>query len=99
MQTHNVTWDISHVPKQISNGFRIQLRYNGLITPCTSRLPSVPSGFADISTVVLADAFDPRAGHVAVTVPWVISGNYSLVLFGDSGNYSPEFQILGGPVQ
>jgi hypothetical protein len=47
--------------------------------------------------VVLADAFDPRKGHVEVTVPWVREGNYTLVLFGDSGNYSPVFSILGGP--
>jgi hypothetical protein len=32
-----------------------------------------------------------------VTVPWVIEGKYSLVFFGDSGDYSDEFKILGGP--
>jgi hypothetical protein len=35
VKTHNVTWDISNVPKQISNGFSIRLRSDGLITPCT----------------------------------------------------------------
>jgi hypothetical protein len=32
-QTHNVTWDISNVPKQISNRFSIRLRSDNLITP------------------------------------------------------------------
>jgi hypothetical protein len=47
--------------------------------------------------VVLAEGFDPRSGHVEVTVPWVVEGKYSLVFFGDSGDYSDEFTILGGP--
>jgi hypothetical protein len=40
LQKHNVTWDLSHVPKQITNsdGFRIQLRVNDLISPCASWL-------------------------------------------------------------
>jgi hypothetical protein len=39
VQTHNVKWDISHVPKQITNsdGFRIQLRFDDLISPRSSR--------------------------------------------------------------
>jgi hypothetical protein len=39
-QKHNVTWDISHIPKQITNsdGLRIQLRYDSRISPCALRL-------------------------------------------------------------
>jgi hypothetical protein len=79
-QTHNVTWDITDVPKQISNKFSVRLRRGGLATP-----------------LVLADGFDPRKGSVEVKVPWVVEGEYQLVLFGDSGNFSPLFTIKGGP--
>jgi hypothetical protein len=29
-----------------------------------------------------------------VTVPWVEDGQYTIILFGDSGNVSPTFTIL-----
>jgi hypothetical protein len=45
----------------------------------------------------LAYNFDPRKGRVEVKVPWVVEGNYTLVLYGDSGNWSEEFAIKGGP--
>ncbi|GJE98813.1 hypothetical protein PsYK624_150500 [Phanerochaete sordida] len=45
--------------------------------------------------VVLAHDFDLRAGRVEVTVPDVITGNFSVVLFGDSGNWSEDFTIEG----
>jgi hypothetical protein len=48
----------------------------------------------DAAAVILADSFDPRTGHVEDTVFWVYAGNYSLILYGDSGNL---LQILGGP--
>ncbi|GJE98814.1 hypothetical protein PsYK624_150510 [Phanerochaete sordida] len=47
--------------------------------------------------VVLAHDFDLRAGRVEVTVPDVITGNFSVVLFGDSGNWSEDF-VINGPV-
>jgi hypothetical protein len=50
-----------------------------------------------IPTVSLAEDFDPRGGFVAITVPSLVVGNYSIVLYGDSGNWSDEFEILGGP--
>jgi hypothetical protein len=31
---------------------------------------------------------------VEVTVPWVEDGEYTIILFGDSGNVSPTFSIL-----
>jgi hypothetical protein len=44
--------------------------------------------------VILAKDFDPLAGSAQVTVPWVVNGTYSIVLFGDSGNDSEDFTIL-----
>ncbi|KAI0723815.1 hypothetical protein C8T65DRAFT_627520 [Cerioporus squamosus] len=76
-QRHNVTWDNSDPPKQISNRASIKLRKGDLITP-----------------LILAQDFDLRAGHVEVTVPWVDEGSdYTIVLFGDSGNWSQDFTI------
>jgi hypothetical protein len=82
-QVHNVTWDVSDPPAQITNKIgRIQLREGGLTTP-----------------LILADGFDILLGSIEVTVPWVITGSdYQLVLFGDSGNFSPEFTIKGSPL-
>jgi len=80
-EMHNVTWDISQAPANITNQFggRIQLRADGHTT-----------------FVVLADNFDILLGTYPITVPWVITSNkYQLVLFGDSGNFSPEFTING----
>ncbi|KAF5382314.1 hypothetical protein D9757_008489 [Collybiopsis confluens] len=80
-EVHNVTWDVSDPPAQITNRFNslIQLRKAGLTTP-----------------LILADDFDILLGTIEVTVPWVITGSdYQLVLFGDSGNFSPEFTING----
>jgi len=75
---HNVTWDVSNPPKQITNGIgMIMLRKDGLTTP-----------------LILADNFNILLGRIEVVVPWVIPGDdYQLVLFGDSGNFSPNFTI------
>ncbi|TBU35383.1 hypothetical protein BD311DRAFT_743895 [Dichomitus squalens] len=83
-QRHNVTWDVSNPPKQITNkqGL-ILLRKSGETTP-----------------VVLENGFDILLGRIEITVPWVVDGDdYSLVLFGDSGNFSPDFTIQGSGVQ
>ncbi|KAJ3830639.1 hypothetical protein EV361DRAFT_193091 [Lentinula raphanica] len=78
-EVHNVTWDISQAPVNITNKFgRIQLRQDGITFP-----------------IVLADDFDILLGAYNITVPNVISGIYELVLFGDSGNFSPDFTING----
>ncbi|GJE96400.1 GPI anchored serine-threonine rich family protein [Phanerochaete sordida] len=46
--------------------------------------------------LVLAHNITLRDGHVQVTAPQVVTGNdYSLVLFGDSGNWGPQFTIKG----
>ncbi|RDB22175.1 hypothetical protein Hypma_010613 [Hypsizygus marmoreus] len=42
----------------------------------------------------LTSGFDLRTGLVEVTVPDVDSGQYTITLFGDSGNISPIFHIV-----
>ncbi|KAI9060463.1 hypothetical protein FKP32DRAFT_1632356 [Trametes sanguinea] len=78
-QTHNVTWDTSDAPANITDRFgsRIQLRKGDTTTP-----------------LILQQNFDILLGRIEVVVPWVLPDtDYSLVLFGDSGNFSPEFSI------
>ncbi|CDO70317.1 hypothetical protein BN946_scf184843.g6 [Trametes cinnabarina] len=79
-QRHNVTWDTTDAPVNITNKVgTILLRKGDLTTP-----------------LVLAAGFDILLGRIEVTVPWVIpDSDYSVVLFGDSGNFSPEFTIQG----
>ncbi|KAF9469378.1 hypothetical protein BDZ94DRAFT_377838 [Collybia nuda] len=43
---------------------------------------------------VLAKGFSLRDGKVNVTVPHVNPGKYTITLFGDSGDVSPEFDIV-----
>ncbi|KAJ7240628.1 hypothetical protein B0H12DRAFT_51643 [Mycena haematopus] len=72
-----LTWDASNAPPSISNGALLMLRQNNRTSP-----------------FILAKDFDLRAGSLEITVPWVLSAdNYELVLFGDSGNFSPVFTI------
>jgi hypothetical protein len=93
-----VTWDTTGAPAHISNGFFILLRFNEITTPreyCTSSFCPARADRGSAYSVILAQNFDPRKGRVEVTVPLVQPGsNYSIVLFGDSGNWSPQFQIL-----
>ncbi|KAH9950323.1 hypothetical protein B0H21DRAFT_724329 [Amylocystis lapponica] len=81
-QRHNVTWSTADAPVHITNKIgQIQLRDYDTSTP-----------------LILASGFNILDGRVEVEVPWVVPGdNYSLVLFGDSGNFSPQFSIQGGP--
>ncbi|KAJ7162709.1 hypothetical protein C8R43DRAFT_1062988 [Mycena crocata] len=73
----NVTWDASGAPENISNESMLLLRQGDITAP-----------------FILAKDFDLRAGSLEITVPWVLTAtDYSLVLFGDSGNFSPEFTI------
>lgn len=75
---HNVTWDTSSRPDQITNPVgQIQLRKDGVTLPA-----------------VLAQDFQLTDGRVEITVPYVEPGSgYQIVLLGDSGNFSPEFMI------
>ncbi|KAF5373573.1 hypothetical protein D9758_000962 [Tetrapyrgos nigripes] len=76
----NVTWDTSDAPVQISNGASVLLNVHG------RPAEDVPK---------LAQDFDLRAGFVEVTVPDVSPGtDYSITLFGDSGNTGENFAIV-----
>ncbi|KAH9851825.1 hypothetical protein C2E23DRAFT_732395 [Lenzites betulinus] len=80
-QRHNVTWDTSNAPKQITNRQgKIVLAKGGLLD---NGMPHP-----------LATGFDILLGRTEVTVPNVTPGSdYTIVLFGNSGNDSPEFTI------
>jgi len=77
-QRHNVTWDTSNRPVRITNSVgRILLRRGDRTT-----------------SLVLADNFSILLGRIEVVVPRVPhDSDYQLVLFGDSGNFSPKFTI------
>jgi len=77
-QHHNVTWDTSEAPVNITNKIgMIFLRKGGLTT-----------------NLSLASNFSILLGRIAVEVPLVETGSdYQVVLFGDSGNFSPFFTI------
>lgn len=79
-QTHNVTWDTSDAPVNITN-----------------KVGTVAFGFSGIETpLILANGFDILDGRVEVIVPEVFTrDDYFLILFGDSGNFSPNFTING----
>ncbi|KAG7090298.1 hypothetical protein E1B28_011895 [Marasmius oreades] len=76
----NVTWDTSDAPVLISNGAGITLNKD-------DRIGS--EGFLkEFNSFSLLDGF------AEVSVPDVYPGHdYSITLFGDSGNNSPHFQI------
>ncbi|ESK90214.1 hypothetical protein Moror_7728 [Moniliophthora roreri MCA 2997] len=74
----NVTWDTSDAPELISGGSAIQLNK------------------ADVPTDLpyLLQGFDLRVGWVEIDVPQVNPGNdYSITLFGSSGNRSKKFGV------
>ncbi|KAJ7445900.1 hypothetical protein FB451DRAFT_1055444 [Mycena latifolia] len=84
----NVTWDASGAPSSISNEALLFLRSNDVTHPCMHLLAHIYPVF------ILAKGFDLRAGTLEITVPYVLTGtDYQLVLFGDSGNFSPVFTI------
>ncbi|KAF8133800.1 hypothetical protein EV363DRAFT_1324661, partial [Boletus edulis] len=76
---HNVTWDISDKPTNVTN-------YNGTIRLVTNGRINLGSA--------LASGFNLTAARVEIIVPRVKDGEYQLVLMGDSGNYSPKFKIV-----
>jgi len=78
-ETHTVTWSLADAPVNITNKYGEILLRQGDLT----------------TPVILANNFSILDGQVEIVVPWVEPGNYSIVLFGDSGNFSPEFTING----
>jgi len=79
--TYDFTWDTSDAPAQITNQVgALFLRKGNIQTP-----------------VVLAGGFNITDGTVKVTLPWALpDDDYSAVLFGDSGDFSPTF-VIDGP--
>jgi len=76
---HNVTWDVSNPPKQITNNI--------------GRVVLAKAGIEDWEHP-LADGFNILDGRVNITVPAVVDGSdYAIVVFGDSGNYGELFTI------
>ncbi|KAI1790145.1 hypothetical protein LXA43DRAFT_522629 [Ganoderma leucocontextum] len=76
----NVTWDTSNPPASITNK-------QGQVVLAKSSLLDVENP--------LASGFDILQGWVTVTVPDVQPGDdYTIVLFGDSGNDSEVFSIV-----
>ncbi|KAI9569680.1 hypothetical protein HD554DRAFT_2171123 [Boletus coccyginus] len=77
--TYTVLWDTSSEPAQVTNSEGlVYLRING----ATQSTP-------------LAQGFPLTDGHVDVTIPadTVPADDWVVVLFGDSGNWSPPFTI------
>ncbi|THV03951.1 hypothetical protein K435DRAFT_774605 [Dendrothele bispora CBS 962.96] len=83
-QTVNVTWDNSNPPAVITKGSAVALNKADIPIPKYNQ----PGGF-------LAEDFDLLTGFVEVTVPTDLESadDYSITLFGDSGNRSPMFTI------
>jgi len=79
---YDVTWETKDAPVNITNSIgQIYLRV----------------GEETWLNTTLASGFNIRDGTVRVQAPKVPTGiDYSLVLFGDSGNFSPEFTIING---
>ncbi|KAH9942898.1 hypothetical protein B0H21DRAFT_749420 [Amylocystis lapponica] len=78
-QQYNVTWNTSNAPVDITNKM-------GRVVLATNYLQDYENP--------LASNFSILDGWVTVTAPNVTTGNdYTIVLFGDSGNYSPNFTI------
>ncbi|EIN12651.1 hypothetical protein PUNSTDRAFT_49940 [Punctularia strigosozonata HHB-11173 SS5] len=77
---HNVTWDVSDPPVNITNKFgMIVLAKNGIALDLDSPL---------------AANFSILDGRHVIQVPKVTpASDYQILLFGDSGNLSPEFTI------
>ncbi|KAG1816076.1 uncharacterized protein BJ212DRAFT_1272472 [Suillus subaureus] len=76
--TYSVTWDTSSKPSEVTNPIgKVYLR----------------QGDATQSDPI-ASGFELSDGEVKVTIPDdTAAGEYMVVLFGDSGNWSEEFAI------
>ncbi|KAJ6621853.1 hypothetical protein B0H10DRAFT_1717844, partial [Mycena sp. CBHHK59/15] len=89
--THNVTWNASSVPPSMRNNTGLILL--GHITNDGGNGQAYSENL-NISHP-LATNFPIGAGWVAVKIPKDTPPreNYVIVLFGDSGNASPQFKI------
>ncbi|KAI0801040.1 hypothetical protein C8Q74DRAFT_1191875 [Fomes fomentarius] len=86
-ETVTVRWDASHPPKRVTNsGGKLVLGHFDDGEETNEHLNYEHP---------LADGFDLSRGQVQLKVPNVKpSNNYIVVLFGDSGNHSPQFTIV-----
>ncbi|KAH7912530.1 hypothetical protein BJ138DRAFT_1178735 [Hygrophoropsis aurantiaca] len=76
---HNVTWNTDDAPVNITNS--------------VGEIYLVVQGLIDFNHK-LGGGFNIRDGRTVVQVPSVSPANdYAIVLFGDSGNFSPNFTI------
>ncbi|KAF8625730.1 hypothetical protein AX15_005221 [Amanita polypyramis BW_CC] len=84
-KTYNATWNISNIPPEKQNA-------TGLIL---LGYEEDNSENLDIEHP-LANNFPLKTGSVPITMPFNIQSrpNYIIVLFGDSGNTSPQFSII-----
>jgi hypothetical protein len=80
-ETHTVVWNTTNPPKLVSNGAAIYLRQTNKF-------------YGDSP---LAEGFDLHSGRQTITLPKNLTtgSDYRIVLFGDSGNWSPKFKIEG----
>ncbi|KAI0826906.1 hypothetical protein BC628DRAFT_1338730 [Trametes gibbosa] len=78
-QHHNVTWDTTNAPVNITNKL--------------GKVVLAKGGRLDYEHPLIKD-FDILKGRIEVQVPDVTPGDdYTIVLFGDSGNNSHNFTI------
>ncbi|KAF8171984.1 hypothetical protein K438DRAFT_186601 [Mycena galopus ATCC 62051] len=81
-QTETVTWNASGIPAGVTG--MIQLGYLD------------PNSAGEHLSTILASGFNLTDEKANIVVPSVVTRTtYILVLFGDSGNISPEFTIQG----
>ncbi|KAI0034498.1 hypothetical protein K488DRAFT_83904 [Vararia minispora EC-137] len=82
--TYAVEWSTANPPDHVSNRASIALRKGDR----TMEGKRVHAGS-------LAEGFDLHTGHQDITLPedLVAGDDYRIVLFGDSGNWSPPFTI------
>ncbi|KXN91422.1 hypothetical protein AN958_00684 [Leucoagaricus sp. SymC.cos] len=79
-----VSWNTDNAPASISNQGHVVLK-------------TIPNNTDTVSQWRhLAGPFNLTIGQINVTVPNdVITGEYKIILFGDSGNESPAFKVEG----
>ncbi|KAJ7643988.1 hypothetical protein FB45DRAFT_1020792 [Roridomyces roridus] len=88
----NVTWETDNIPPGTRN-FEGTLVL-GFLTNYTDGRGHVAVSENLNNSSPLAQNFTIGTGHALVTVPNVPTrSNYIIVLFGDSGNASPQFKI------
>ncbi|EKM54975.1 uncharacterized protein PHACADRAFT_255233 [Phanerochaete carnosa HHB-10118-sp] len=79
-QAYTVTWDLSQKPAEITNPIgTITLNFGNFGSP-----------------LILARGFELTDGQAEITIPEVYTeSDYSITLWGDSGNWSGQFEIQG----